>query len=220
MIELKLHKPNYFLIPIDNSLLTEYSLGFSLGDIFKVKGHAIKTNADELLINTKLDRLKSNIDDYMNSKSTIEVGEFTKSKGIDLNGKYKIISYRIFDSRYYYDSTLTNVRCQNLTKHESIKGNYYLNFKSGVAGRELFSHICISKNVADNAIFTGGKASHSVPLYIYIEDNYYLNFTPCVVSNHKYTHILITKQTSEAHLFAGKLTNHSAPLYLKDNSND
>lgn len=166
MIELKLHKPNYFLIPIDNSLLTEYSLGFSLGDIFKVKGHAIKTNADELLINTKLDKLKSNIDDYMNGKSTIEVGEFTKSKGVDLNGKYKIISYRIFDNRYYYDSTLTNVRCQNLTKHESIEGNYYLGFTASVRDNNKFQNIIVTKNTPDVHFFKGKGILHSAPLYL------------------------------------------------------
>lgn len=166
MIELKLHKPNYFLIPIDNSLLTEYSLGFSLGDIFKVKGSSILTAADELLTNTRLDKLKINIDDYMNSKSTIKVGENTKNRGIDLSGIYKILPYRVFDNRYYYDSTLTNSRRPNLIKHESIENNYYLNFKSTVFGNEKFSHIYISKNVADNAIFTGQKPAHSAPLYL------------------------------------------------------
>lgn len=166
MIELKLHKPNYFLIPIDNSLLTEYNEGFSLGEVFKLKNMGIKTNADGLLVNTKLDKLKSNIDDYMNGKSTIKVGEFTKSKGIDLNGKYKIISYRIFDNRYYYDSTLTNSRKPNLTKHESIEDNYYLGFTASVHDNSYYCHAITTKNTPDVNFFKGNGILHSAPLYL------------------------------------------------------
>jgi len=171
MIELKLHKPNLFFIRIDDSLSNEYTLGFSLGDIFKVRGHAIKTNADELLINTKLDKLKSNINKYMCGESNIEVGEFTKSKGVDLNGAYKILPYRVFDNRHYYDSTLTNVRCQTLTKHESIENNYYLSFLPIVPDNEPFSHLIITKAVPEVKILKGKQAVHSAPLYIYNEQN-------------------------------------------------
>lgn len=166
MIELKLHKPNYFLIPIDNSLLTEYSLGFSLGEIFKDKGCGILTKADELLINTKLDKLRSNIDDYMNNKSTIEVGEFTKKQGVDLNGKYKTLPYRVFDQRFIYNCKLVSTPCPNLTKHESIKGNYYLSFLSIVPDNEPFSHLLITKSVPEFKLVKGKKAVHSAPLYL------------------------------------------------------
>jgi len=165
MIELKLHKPNYFLIPIDNSLLTEYSLGFSLGDIFKVKGRII-TSADELLINTKFDKLKSNIDDYMNGKSTIEVGKFTKSKGVDLNGVYKILPYRVFDNRHYYDSKIVDTPCLKLTKHESIEKNYYLNYKLSITDVYNFSHILITKKTSEAHLFAGKLTNCSAPLYL------------------------------------------------------
>lgn len=90
MIELKLHKPNYFLIPIDNSLLTEYSLGFSLGEIFKLKGQSILTAADELVINTKLNKLKENIDEYINGATKLKLGSTVLSREKDSGGTYKI----------------------------------------------------------------------------------------------------------------------------------
>ena len=169
--KLTLETPNYFFIPLDNELLKVYNEGFSLGGIFKVKGKSILTGADELLVNTKLDKLKQNINEYMRSESNIQVGEFTKKQGVDLNGTYKTFSYRVFDNRYYYSSKLINTKALLLTKHESIEDNYYLNLKSSIFGNEKFNHIYISKYVADNAVFTGAKASHSAPLYIYNEQN-------------------------------------------------
>ena len=171
MIELKLHKPNYFFIRIDDSLLNEYTLGFSLGDIFKVKGKSILTGADELLVNTKLDKLKQNINEYMRSESNIQVGEFTKKQGVDLNGTYKTFSYRVFDNRYYYSSKLINTKALLLTKHESIEDNYYLGFTPSVRDNNKFKHIIITKNTPDVAIFTGKANTYSAPLYIYNEQN-------------------------------------------------
>lgn len=171
MIELKLHKPNYFFIRIDDSLLKVYNEGFSLGDIFKVKGYSILTAADELLVNTKLDKLKSNIDEYMRGESKIEVGELTKSKGIDLNGTYKILPYRIFDNRHYYHSRIVSGPCPNLIKYESIENNYYLSFLPIVPDNEPFSHLIITKAVPEVKIVKGKQAVHSAPLYIYNEQN-------------------------------------------------
>ena len=168
MLELKLEAPNYFFIPLDNELLKVYNEGFSLGDIFKVKGHAIKTNADELLINTKLNKLKANIDKYMRGESQIKVGEFTKSRGVDLNGTYKLFPYRIFDNRFYYDSSLTNVRCTNLTKHEEIKENMYLNFTASVLNdSNKYSHVLVTSKTPEVSCFKGKGKIHTAPLYIY-----------------------------------------------------
>ncbi len=169
--ELNLEAPNYFFIPLDNELLKVYNEGFSLGDIFKLKGIGILTKADELLINTKLDKLRSNIDDYMNGKSIIQVGEFTKSKGVDLNGKYKTIPYRVFDSRFIYNSRLVSTPCPNLTKHESIEDNYYLSFLPISVSNEKFSDIIITKSVPESKILKGKDRVHSAPLYIYNEQN-------------------------------------------------
>ena len=97
--------------------------------------------------------------------------EFTKSRGVDLNGTYKNISYRVFDNRHYYDSKLSAVRCQNLTKHELIEDNYYLSFLPIVPDNEPFSHLIITKAVPEVKILKGKQAVHSAPLYIYNEKN-------------------------------------------------
>jgi hypothetical protein len=171
MLELNLETPNYFFIPLDNELLKVYNEGFSLGEIFKVRGKNILTGADELLVNTKLDKLKSNINEYMNGESNIEVGEFTKKQGIDLNGTYKILPYRAFDNRYYYSSRLINTKSLLLTKHESIEDNYYLNFTPSVVSNHKYSHIFIAKSTSDINFFKGQGVCHSAPLYIYNEQN-------------------------------------------------
>ena len=171
MLELTLSIPNYFFIPLDNELLKVYNEGFSLGDIFKVKGRSIITNADELLINTKLDKLKNNIDEYMRGESNIEVGELTKSKGVDLNGTYKILPYRVFDNRHYYHSRIVSGPCPNLIKHESIENNYFLSFLPISVSNEKFSDIIITKTVPESKILKGKDRVHSAPLYIYNEQN-------------------------------------------------
>ncbi len=166
MIELKLHKPNYFLMPINDSLFSEYALGFSLEDIFKVKARSILTAADELFINTDLKKLKSNIKIHLESEESPFQGINLNKKEKDTNGKYKILPYRVFDNRYFYDSKMLDARCLNLTKHESIESNYYLSICSSAPDNEPFSHFLITKAVPECKVFKGKKAVHSAPLYI------------------------------------------------------
>ncbi len=166
MIELKLYKPNYFLMPINDSLFGEYTLGFSLGDIFKVKGAGILTAADELLTNTNLDKLKQNIKLHLESEVSPFQGACLNKKEKDLNGEYKILSYRVFDNRHYYDSKMTEARRLELTKHESIEDNYYLSFLLISVSNEKFSDIIITKTVPESKILKGKDRVHSVPLYI------------------------------------------------------
>ena len=171
MIELKLHKPNYFFIRIDDLLSNEYTLGFSLKDIFKVKGAGILTAADELLVNTKINKLKENIDKYINDVSNIKLGSTTLSRLKDSSGVYKILPYRVFDNRHYYDSKISARQKPELIKHESIENNYYLGFTPSVRDNNKFKHIIITKNTPDVAIFTGKANTYSAPLYIYNEQN-------------------------------------------------
>ena len=171
MLELKLEAPNYFFIPLDNELLKVYNEGFSLGDIFKVRGSGILTAADELLINTKLNKLKENIKLHLESEDTPFKGYCLDKKEKDLNGAYKTIPYRVFDNRYYYDSKMTEGRRLELTKHESIEDNYYLNFKPSIADVHNFSHILVTKKVPDTHFFAGKLKNHGAPLYIYNEQN-------------------------------------------------
>lgn len=167
MIELKLHTPNFFFIPISEPLFQEYNLGFSLGEIFKVKNVGILTQADELLINTNLDKLKVNIDKYMRGESQIKVGEFTKSKGVDLDGIYKSIPYRPFDNRYLYDSKLVSARRLNSIKHEQIELNMYLNFTASVLNdSNKYSHVLVTSKTPEVSCFKGKGKIHTAPLYI------------------------------------------------------
>lgn len=169
--QLILEAPNYFFIPLDNELLKVYNEGFSLGDIFKVKGQSILTAADELVINTKLDKLKENINEYINGATRIELGSTTLSRSKDSNGVYKILPYRVFDNRHYYDSKISVCQRNTLTKHESIEDNYYLGFTPYVRDNNNFKHIVITKNTLELAFFTGKANTHSAPLYIYNEQN-------------------------------------------------
>ena len=171
MLELKLEAPNYFFIPLDNELLKVYNEGFSLGEIFKVKGYSILTAADELVVNTKLDKLKSNIDEYINGTTKLKLGSTVFSREKDSSGKYKILPYRVFDNRYYYDSKISARQKLELTKHESIEDNYYLSFLPISVSNEKFSDIIITKSVPESKILKGKDSVHSAPLYIYNEQN-------------------------------------------------
>jgi hypothetical protein len=171
MLELNLEAPNYFFIPLDNELLKVYNEGFSLGEIFKVKGTGIITNADELVINTKLDKLKENINEYINGATKIKLGSTTLSRLKDSSGVYKILPYRVFDNRHYYDSKISARQKPELIKHESIEDNYYLNFKPSIADIHNFSHILVTKQTSEAHLFAGKLTNHSAPLYIYNEQN-------------------------------------------------
>ena len=171
MLELKLEAPNYFFIPLDNELLKVYNEGFSLGEIFKVRNCGVLTAADELVINTKLDKLKENIDEYINGATKLKLGSTVLSREKDSGGTYKILPYRVFDNRYYYDSKISACQRNALTKHESIEDNYFISFLPIVPDNEPFSHLLITKSVPNEKIVKGKKSSHSAPLYIYNEQN-------------------------------------------------
>ena len=169
--KLTLEAPNYFFIPLDNELLKVYNEGFSLGDIFKVKASGILTAADELLINTNLNKLKQNINEYINGATKLKLGSTTLSRLKDSSGVYKILPYRVFDNRHYYDSKISARQKPELIKHESIEDNYYLGFTPYVRDNNNFKHIVITKNTLEVAFFTGKANTHCAPLYIYNEQN-------------------------------------------------
>ncbi len=169
--ELTLEAPNYFFIPLDNELLKVYNQGFSLGDIFKIKGAGILTAADELLINTNLNKLKENIKLHLESQNSPFKGHCLDKKEKDSNGTYKILPYRVFDNRHYYDSKMTEGKRLELTKHELIEDNYFLSFLPISVSTERFSDIIITKIVPESKILKGKDRVHSAPLYIYNEQN-------------------------------------------------
>ncbi len=171
MIELKLHKPNYFFIRIDDSLLNEYALGFSLGDIFKIKGVGISSGSDKLLVNTKLDKLKENIKLHLESENSPFKGVKLDKKEKDSNGVYKIFPYKVFDNRFLYDSRMIEGKRADLTNQETIENNYYLCFSSTVRDNNKFQNICFTKTTLNLDFFCGKSASYSAPLYIYNEQN-------------------------------------------------
>jgi len=169
--KLTLEAPNYFFIPLDNELLKIYNEGFSLGDIFKVKGAGVLTATDELLVNTKLDKLKSNIKLHLESQNSPFKGVSLNKKEKDANGTYKTFAYRPFDNRYYYDSKMTEGKRLELVKHESIQDNFYFNFTASVRDSSDFKHVVLTKGTPEFAFFTGKANTHSAPLYIYNEQN-------------------------------------------------
>jgi predicted helicase len=165
-----------YFIPQDLNLADEYNKdAFSLNDLFSLKGQAILTACDELVVDVSRQVLEEKIKDYKetgwlpksveNSKETKDSAKYHLKNLTNKDGTFKNFSYRPFDNRHIYDSNLICRRKKELTKHEKVEGNFYLNFKHNCWDKNPFTHISVTKGTPCNEYFAHG-ATHTAPIYL------------------------------------------------------
>ncbi len=112
---LQLHAPNYFFVQKDYELLAEYEQGFSVNDLFEIRGSGIVTKRDNLAIHHKTENALQAAKDILNMDKDafyhkyslpIDVRDWRYEWAKDDIAKFGIsdklvqkITYRLFDTR-------------------------------------------------------------------------------------------------------------------------
>ena len=188
-VDLEPHSPDYFFVPRDESLLTEYEDGWKVTKIFPVNSTGVQTSRDNFVIafsaSELLDRISvfrdlkfsdSDIAERFNLKDTREweMSEARKTLASDENWQQwvKKCLYRPFDSRYiYYTPRMIDWPRPEVMRHMQFENLALCIGRAGqVVGQSYWDIIFCSKSIVDlNLFYRGGNVNF--PLYLYSAEN-------------------------------------------------
>ncbi len=153
--ELKPKSDMHYFIPRNTELEDEYSLFWSVKDIFRVSNIGIVTSDDKMFI----DHSKQKLADKIRTKFNI-----------DEEGKIKNISYRPFDNRFiFYDVKLLERARYKVMQHMLKENSSLLIGRAGnVTGSDNWDIVFCSNHIVDFNIFRRG-GELVFPLYLYSE---------------------------------------------------
>ena len=187
--DLKPSAPQYFFVPKNYGLQTEYEKGFQLNDLFPVNSVGIVTARDNFTIHHTPQRLKATMTEFLSiddeaAREKFSLGEDVRDWKVSLarqdleknvfgehNDKVVPIDYRPFDIRYtYYTGNSKGFHCMprgKVMRHFLQGGNVGL-----VVARQTtdddWSGVQISDHIIDNRYhFTYRGIPSQFPLYLY-----------------------------------------------------
>ena len=183
------HTPYYFFIPKNYDLLEEYERGFALHDLFLVKGTGIITKRDHLTIHQTKEKLWETIQFFLENPEhdvrrilklppDVRDWKFEWAKK-DLRGPSKNniqkISYRPFDTRYFYYTGrargFIGWPVEKISKHMLQGENLALNVARQQKSSN-FQHVFCHRQIAESALVSNktSEISYTMPLYLYDEN--------------------------------------------------
>jgi predicted helicase len=184
-VEISPDAPQYFFVKKDFFNQAEYEKGFSVRELFPVNGVGVTTAHDEFVIdihkNVLLKRFNTFRDapaiaDYLHSEFNAKKKEgwniLVGHKNIQKNdvGKYIMpIDYRPFDKRYiFYEDKIVWRSVRKIMCHLAAGSNIALLF-CGYLSSSVFTHVFITKNIADNCYISNQtkERGYIFPLYLY-----------------------------------------------------
>ncbi len=137
--ELSPTAPYFFLVPKDFTLEDEYSLGWSIGEIFAVSQNGIKTDRDELFFDFDRHALEDRMRVF-----------FSKSYGDDFKQQYRVFPSSSFDIEARREQTAfdsKNIR-QCLYRPFDVRYLYYDPRLTSRPAYKVMYHILTGKNMA------------------------------------------------------------------------
>lgn len=147
--------PEYFFVPKDYSLDSEYKKGFSITDLFSLNSAGIVTAKDKILISINKKKLLNNIAQYYGNESDDEY--------------IKEIDYRPFDKQYiYYDTSKIERSREKIMHHLTNDKNLAL-ATIRINKEDFFSSAFISRTLVD-ARLSDRFLTYVFPLYLYPAD--------------------------------------------------
>lgn len=190
---LDLRKPNFFFAKEGSQELeAEYHQGFSVDELFNIKGVGVVTARDALTINMHEEDLWKNILKFSDSteqeaRNNFELGKDVQSWKVSwaqkdvqesgpIHSQIKQISYRPFDVRYcYYTGKSSGFMARPSSKvmnNFSFGDNIGLvlvkQFKTGFS----YQHVFVSKNITESTLVSNrtSEIGYALPLYLYAKD--------------------------------------------------
>lgn len=178
------HKEPYnFFVPKDFSNLKDYNKWIKANDIFMEMWTWVKTDRDNLFIDTNENVLKNRIitllswklsNDFVNDYRVFNSWSYKFLQKIERkkfeNHFIKTIIYRPFDERYiYYDASIVSRAWYQINRHML----YWINIALLVKRQTKFdfSYSFVVKSLCESCTFESAYANNSVlPLYLYNDD--------------------------------------------------
>ena len=186
--------PEYYFYPLEGAVKSEYTIdSFALDECFNVKSSGVKTNCDPLVLDTRQARLETKIDAYFTkgelSGASESVNDRKTKHGVTKKeeGTFTTLLCRPFDTQAYFDSDLTDTRCEKLRRHEQANDQVFLNFSSSNRDKNPYNLIFCTKKVVRHNFFLGTYNEVIAPLYEYSEGTDFV--APSQATNFKPTFI-------------------------------
>jgi predicted helicase len=186
--EIKNIGPNYYFIPRDYTAKEKYDEGFSVDDLFLVRGVGLTTAHDDFVINSNKSVLIIRFKDFKSTERDAvllhQKFDVKWKKGWDILKGYdnlkkteniaelvEPIAYRPFDIRYIlYEDKLVWRTVRQVMRHFLHKDNISLSYHRREELNGSFAHIFVSKYMTEHG-FTSSKTTNTqAPLYLYKTD--------------------------------------------------
>ena len=177
-------KPNYFFVPMDNTLAHEYENGWDITDIFPSYSSGIKTHRDHFVVDFSKAPLVERIN-VLRDKTIDNEEVRTRFNLIDTrdwklpNARYALQEqkdwenninsyfYRPFDIRsIYYSGDLIELPRTEVMRHLLKRGNIALLTMRGIR-TEKYEHIFITNTLTNKDAVSIEDSCNVFPLYLY-----------------------------------------------------
>ena len=187
--ELVPKEPDYFFVPKDLSLQTEYDKGFGVHQLFLQYGTGIKFRKDNLLVKNHFTRhdVETMLDDIarLDDKQVLAKYKTKETKDWQLQDKRQYflnyrsedivpILYRVFDSRwtYYPRDKISNIIVRSdarksLMQHLFHDNVVLLTLRNQPTVQD-FDRVFIASGIIEHCVI--GRGTYAFPLYCYDEN--------------------------------------------------
>jgi len=175
-------EPNYFFVPKDFELQTDYFTAISIADLFAECGNGIGTDRDSLFYSTDKEELEKKINTFysdegirspfqeeFNVKDSSSYSLIERRNNTKLDFKYFLkAAYRPFDNQYlYYNPKLISRPAFNIMRHLQMPNLALLVTRQ--ISSDNFRHVFCSDVITDRDPLSLGTRERTTvfPLYIY-----------------------------------------------------
>lgn len=176
--------PYYLFIPQETDFQEEYEQGWKITDIFPINVVGFKTHRDHFAVDFEREKIHQRIKDMLETKMTDEalrekydlrdtrdwnlIQARITVRGLDDPERSIIpVSYRPFDTRYAYFSTVAmDYPRSELLQHVAYRENLCLNSVRQTKGKE-WQHAIVTKIPVPGVFVELKDATSAFPLYLY-----------------------------------------------------
>lgn len=177
--------PDFFLVPKDFDLESEYSQGFSVLELFEINSLGIATARDKFTIHDDKTRLSATIEHFITladeeARSKFDLGKDARDwqvsyaradlmKHYPERGVVTEIAYRPFDHKWtFFSGKSKGFHCfprENVMKH-LLRDNFAINFVRR-SRSDGFLTPFITEGIVDKSIISTLDNANTFPLYLY-----------------------------------------------------
>jgi predicted helicase len=181
--KLNLVAPQYYLVPKNFDLMSEYKQGFAVNELFTVNSVGIVTSRDSLVIDEDKECLSSRIKEIFTTDKKELVTKYNikenktwtidnvKQQAKEFNAEFiQLIAYRPFDNRYiYFESNFIERMRGEVMQHFIKLNNVGLTLNKQYKAGDNYQHILVTDKIIESSLVSNktSEICSSLPLYLY-----------------------------------------------------